>query len=194
MATKKTPETTDNKPEYVIKDSGNRTNYSTGAVRDLKSGKGRFDLVPIWVMGYAINDEILIRIGKFVDEKEVRYLFDAIKIFCEKEAIAPYEVLLSVSRHFEEGAKKYAPRNWEKGISISSYIDSAVRHYCKHKNYDQDEPHGTAFIWNLICLIETIKRITEGKLPETLLDLPGFDTVAVYDNLRNQFAYMRSFE
>lgn len=37
--------------EPTIKDSGERTEFSTGAVRDMHSGKGRFDLVPweaIW--------------------------------------------------------------------------------------------------------------------------------------------------
>lgn len=29
-----------------IKDSGNRTEFSTGAVRDLHEGKGRYDLIP----------------------------------------------------------------------------------------------------------------------------------------------------
>lgn len=38
-------------PEPIIKDSGERTEFSTGAVRDMHGGKGRFDLVPweaIW--------------------------------------------------------------------------------------------------------------------------------------------------
>lgn len=30
----------------IIKDSGNRTEFSTGAVRDMHSGKGRMDLLP----------------------------------------------------------------------------------------------------------------------------------------------------
>ena len=30
----------------MIKDSGDRTQFETGAVRDMGSGKGRFDLVP----------------------------------------------------------------------------------------------------------------------------------------------------
>jgi hypothetical protein len=34
----------------VIKDSGNRTAFSTGAVRDIHDGKGRFDLLPMCVL------------------------------------------------------------------------------------------------------------------------------------------------
>jgi hypothetical protein len=36
----------DGKPRIKIKDSGNRTNFETGAVRDLHVGKGRYDLLP----------------------------------------------------------------------------------------------------------------------------------------------------
>ena len=33
--------------EYVIKDSGNRTEFESGAVRDCKIGVGRMDLLPV---------------------------------------------------------------------------------------------------------------------------------------------------
>ncbi len=38
---------TDSKPSFVIKDSGNRQKYITGAQRDTQEGKGRFDLLPV---------------------------------------------------------------------------------------------------------------------------------------------------
>ena len=34
----------------VIKDSGERTEFTTGAVRDMHGGKGRFDLLPMCVL------------------------------------------------------------------------------------------------------------------------------------------------
>lgn len=34
----------------VIKDSGERTKFNTGAVRDMHEGKGRFDLLPMCVL------------------------------------------------------------------------------------------------------------------------------------------------
>lgn len=34
----------------VIQDSGDRTQFSTGAVRDMHEGKGRFDLLPMCVL------------------------------------------------------------------------------------------------------------------------------------------------
>ena len=34
----------------MIKDSGERTKFETGAVRDMHEGKGRFDLLPMCVL------------------------------------------------------------------------------------------------------------------------------------------------
>ena len=34
----------------MIKDSGERTEFETGAVRDMHDGKGRFDLLPMCVL------------------------------------------------------------------------------------------------------------------------------------------------
>lgn len=45
-----------------IIDSGNRTEFATGAVRDIQQGKGRFDLMPLDVMsevfGVELADEV----------------------------------------------------------------------------------------------------------------------------------------
>jgi hypothetical protein len=64
-------------------------------------------------------------------------------------------MLLEVSKHFEEGAKKYGEHNWQKGIPTHCYIDSAVRHYLKWLRGDTDEDHSRAFVWNIICCIST---------------------------------------
>ena len=70
-------------------------------------------------------------------------------------------MLLEVSIHFEEGAKKYGENNWQKGIPVHCYIDSAVRHYLKYLRGDKDEPHDRAFCWNLMCAIWTCKHKPE---------------------------------
>lgn len=48
----------------MIKDSGERTTFETGAVRDMHAGKGRFDLLP-W---YAIWD-----VAKCCEEGALKY-------------------------------------------------------------------------------------------------------------------------
>ena len=48
----------------MIKDSGNRTTFSTGAVRDIHEGKGRFDLLPMCV---------LLRLAKYYEAGAKKY-------------------------------------------------------------------------------------------------------------------------
>ena len=111
-------------PSSPIKDSGNRREFETGAVRDIQEGKGRCDLLPA-------------------------------------------AAILRLARHFENGCKKYGDRNWEKGIPIHSFIDSAIRHLMKYLDGQKDEDHLCAAAWNCICAMWT-----EEKHPE-LQDIPS---------------------
>lgn len=113
----------------VLKDSGERREYTTGAQRDRGKGKGAPALVPNWVIWL-------------------------------------------VSRVYEDGAYKYSSRNWEKGMPLSNYIDSAERHLAKLKAGMRDEPHATQVIWNLIGYIFTAWLIKAGKRPTELNDMP----------------------
>lgn len=106
-----------------IADTGNRTEFGTGAVRDMHTNKGRMDLLPACA-------------------------------------------LVRLSKHFENGALKYDERNWEKGIPIHSYIDSALRHLMKYLDGMTDEDHLCAATWNCMCAMWT-----EEKKPE-LQDIP----------------------
>ena len=108
----------------MIKDSGNRREFESGAVRDMQEGKGRMDLLPACA---------IIRLAK----------------------------------HFENGAKKYEERNWEKGIPTHSFIDSAIRHLMKYLDGATDEDHLCAAAWNCMCCM-----CTEEKRPD-LIDIPS---------------------
>lgn len=107
----------------VIKDSGDRTKFDTGAVRDMHEGKGRMDLLP-------------------------------------------WAAIMEVSKHCENGAKKYGEHNVDKGIPIHSLCDSAARHLAKYIDGWDDEPHLIASAWNLLWAIQM-----ELKHPE-LCDIP----------------------
>jgi len=112
-----------------IKDSGARTEFDTGAVRDAQGGKGRFDLLPqmtIWAL----------------------------------------------AKHYEKGCQKYGDRNWEKGIPIKNYIDSAQRHLTKFVLGLTDENHLMSAMWNIACAYETLLRINLDILPDDLDNLP----------------------
>lgn len=102
----------------MIKDSGERTEFSTGAVRDMKRGVGRMDLLP-W---YGI---------------------------------------MEVSKHCEEGAKKYGEHNVDKGIPLHSLCDSAARHLAKFIAGETDEDHLRAAAWNLLWALNQRKTHPE---------------------------------
>ena len=147
----------------TIKDSGDRTEYSTGAVRDLKEGKGRCDLMPMDIMYDFFNDLIFADISRFKTSGSYFHLLSAISHFRSWKSChgSIYGTFLDVSKHFEDGAKKYGENNWQKGIPVHSYIDSAIRHYLKYKDGWDDEPHDRAFVWNLLCCAWTIKHHPE---------------------------------
>ena len=108
----------------MIKDSGQRTEFATGAVRDHKVGVGRMDLLP-------------------------------------------WEAIMRVSKHCEQGALKYGERNVDKGIPQHSFVDSAFRHLAKYVEGWNDEAHLVAACWNVLWALQQ-----EEKDMDWLMDLP----------------------
>ncbi len=144
----------------MIKDSGNRREFETGAVRDIQEGKGRCDLLPLDVVAklFVNTDyihELFHCISHFKETGEYLELTNALFFYIHAHKTSYSSMLLEVSKHFEEGAKKYGEYNWQKGIPTHCYIDSAVRHYLKYLRGDTDEPHDRAFVWNILCCIWT---------------------------------------
>ena len=112
----------------------------------------------------------LVDIGRLKDSGE-RQLFDSGAVRDTQEGkgrmdFLPAFALMEVAKHFEAGANKYGDNNWRKGIPVSRYIDSGLRHLLKHMDGQTDEQHLIAATWNLLCAIETRE-----KLPE-LNDMP----------------------
>ena len=156
-----------------IVDSGERREFESGAVRDVAEGKGRCDLLPLDIIADALNyyagnyDKVrgshdpLKAVYDFTESHNVKYLYHAVIGFSIHNGMDFPYMLLEVSKHFEDGAKKYGERNWEKGIPAHCYLDSAVRHYLKWYNDCDDERHDRAFCWNLLCLAWTLKHRPE---------------------------------
>lgn len=155
----------------MIKDSGQRRQFHSGAVRDMAEGKGRCDLMPLKEMSVFIEDlskpSVLIALGEYQESGKEEYIYCAMKVFIiENYNDNSYTAFLELAKHFEEGAKKYGDNNWQKGIPEWCYLDSAVRHYLKFKRGDKDEPHDRAFLWNLICLLWTLRKNFKNVLTE----------------------------
>lgn len=154
----------------TIKDSGDRTRFDTGAVRDMRTGKGRCDLMPLDVLMRAYmttsaehtpESRIFYEIDQFVKTRHTSRLIEVLR-YAAETIFENYETMfLEVAVYFEEGAKKYGECNWQKGIPVNCYIDSAVRHYLKYLRGDTDERHDRAFVWNIMCCIWTVENAKE---------------------------------
>ena len=156
-----------------IIDSGNRTEFETGAVRDIQQGKGRFDLMPLDIMSKAFGikfayeleessiADVLGDVADFQRTGNEGWLCIAIVHYSLAVHVDLPKLMLDVAKHFENGALKYGEHNWEKGIPISRYIDSAVRHLMKDCACETDEDHAAAFVWNCMCAAWTRKHKPE---------------------------------
>lgn len=115
-----------------VKHDKEKVKFDTGATRETKKGKGRFDLLP-------------------------------------------FHGITRVAHVMEKGATHHGDRNWEKGIPLASYIDSALRHISQYMQGMKDEDHIGQAAWNLLCLMCTEEWIRTGRLPESLNNLPKYD-------------------
>lgn len=129
---------------FETKDSGRRESHSSGAVRDDRTGKGRYDLVtPL--------------------------------------------ALHRKAQLYERGALKYAARNWEKGMPLSRYFDSGVRHAYNYLEGKRDEDHLAAASWNFDAMIHTEEMIKRGLFPKEFADMPSYLSVDQRINLGDGF-------
>jgi hypothetical protein len=101
--------------------------------------------------------------GAWRDNTEMKGAFD----------LLPWEAIWHLAYHYEKGARKYAKRNWEKGIPVSRYVQAIPRHLTQFIMGMDDENHLLACLWNVASLYQTILWIQRGELPEELYDLPN---------------------
>lgn len=164
-----------------ILDSGQRREFSSGAVRDISEGKGRMDLLPLDVIhdvGYYFDThsctpahpttlylDILYNIYSFMRTGDKNPIYHSICYFIYvKYGELPSSfcsAVLDLAIHYEQGAQKYEERNWEKGINCHCYVDSGIRHLLKCVRGDKDEPHDRAFLWNMVGLLWTLRHKPE---------------------------------
>ena len=79
-----------------------------------------------------------------------------------------------LAKLLQRGAEKYNDRNWEKGMPLSVYMDSGMRHLYKFLEGHRDEDHLIAAIWNLQALLHIEEMVNRGMLSKDLLDLPNY--------------------
>ena len=80
--------------------------------------------------------------------------------------LLPMCALIRLSKHYEAGSTDHGERNWEKGIPMHSFLDSAIRHLFKYMDGQVDEDHLCAAAWNILGAMWT-----EEKRPD-MQDIP----------------------
>lgn len=72
------------------------------------------------------------------------------------------------------GARKYAERNWEKGMPNSRYMASLMRHVMRYRQGDRSEDHLAAICFNAEAIMHNEEMIKRGLLPPELDDMPDY--------------------
>ena len=69
--------------------------------------------------------------------------------------LLPHSALLRVARHMENSLADHEERNWERGLSMHCFLDSAMRHVFKYMDGWTDEDHLAAAATNLLMALWT---------------------------------------
>ena len=80
--------------------------------------------------------------------------------------LLPWDAIIELSKHCENGALKYGERNIDLGCPQHSLLDSAMRHLAKYIDGETDENHLLAGFWNIAWAVHQ-----ELNRPD-MLDLP----------------------
>ena len=79
--------------------------------------------------------------------------------------MVPMATLAALAQHYEKGCLKYGENNWQKGIPVMRFLDSAMRHLSKAMAGMNDENHMISALWNIFSGYETLLRTQLGDLP-----------------------------
>ena len=80
--------------------------------------------------------------------------------------LLPHSALLRVAHHIEDSLAEHEERNWERGLPMHCFLDSAMRHIFKYMDGRTDEDHLAAAATNLLMALWT-----EDHLPR-MQDIP----------------------
>ncbi len=102
------------------------------------------------------------------NESELKRLFesgaqrDSNKGKIRPDLISPY-MLKALGKVLADGASHYGERNWEKGMPLDIFKESASRHYVQWMNNETDEDHAAKLIFNIMAWIHFRDKPTNNK-------------------------------
>lgn len=148
--------------DYICHDDTNE--FICGLVRDaaktalssLKSANSFRDCIDKVIVSTAVAEGM--RVNDETNDCDIRedYKNDDVDAVAAKMY---WYGIMQVSKHYEEGGRKYGDNNWKKGMNTHVYYDSMVRHLLKASAGMDDEPHIRAACWNALCLLWTIDNM-----------------------------------
>lgn len=155
-----------------VKDTGQRTIFETGSRKDMGGNRGRYDLLPLNTLAHLLSREwgnrpeayFIGNIGLALSEPDIKDKLERLRmayiVFVEEILEATFwETLPDLAKLYEAGAVKYEARDWEKGRPQEVFTNSILRHFTQYMNGEADEDHATAVMWNLVSLIDTLRRM-----------------------------------
>jgi len=67
--------------------------------------------------------------------------------------LIPPGPLKRLAELYARGAEKYDEHNWTKGMPISRYLASLMRHPEQYREGDTEEDHLAAVVWNAMAIM-----------------------------------------
>lgn len=150
------------------------------------SDKACMDLIPVNIFELAVNRILKSQEeakpftslasaltnfwrGGFVNDtldRQLDYLYrafdESFKLLSENTG-SEIKALFALGELFAIGKKKYAARNWEKGIDWGIVYSAAWRHLLHHLEGEDKDPidgqlHLTSIVWNIVALIHYVEH------------------------------------
>jgi len=149
----------------MLIDSGERREAATGAVRDVTTGKPETWLLSPYVVP-------CIHMRQYLLTRDTAPLYARFR-----ELVDVPGGWQRVCDHLAAGVVKYDAFNWAKGMPLSWGVASYLRHWLQADRGDRDEDHYAAQMCNAMFLIHWEAEVAAGRLPNTLDDLPHYDTI-----------------
>ena len=118
-------------------------------------------------------DKISQNIENFKKTGDPALIAEAGAIFAQINYKSMFECLGKTALHFKQGADKYGMNNWQLGMPLLDYIGSLSRHFIKFVEGWDDEPHDTAFMWNVLTIMWTT------------VNLPTMNNLHIKKNTKN---------
>jgi len=142
---------------FKILDSHEQVNYSEPRYKaiDGQTKARLWSLGFLW--GHRPNDQLLLEIIwiilKCINLQEDDNILVTDDSIYPRIQLISQKTYLRIANHYGNGAKKYDPWNWSKGMPFSVFYASLMRHIFAVTQDQDDEDHLSAVFFNAACIL-----------------------------------------